>query len=360
MAIIDDAVVEGDEILMVSLTNLDRTTVTTLDVPTTATVITITDNDTATLTLMPASLTVTEGDGTATFTASLDNAVQGGFTVAASTTTDGTATDGIATVDEDYTALSDQMLTFSGSPNEIKTFTVTIIDDTGTDAEENPETLTVSLDNLGGTTLSVGGLPATATVTIIDNDNIALLTIDDVTVNEGDGTATVIVRLDPAVASGFTVDASTTDGTATVAGQDYTAVTDQSLTFSNTDITQTFTVDIMDDTVAEGAETLMVSLRNLQGTAVAVGLPVAATITITDNDLSFEGVSIIDRTYSTTSSVFLTLPEAIGGSGTLNYTLTPDITGLSFIFTPGTRVLAGTSTPIRGHRYYCADLHRHR
>ena len=56
------------------------------DVPT----ITITDNDGAMLTM--ADVTVAEGADMATVTVSLDNEVQGGFTVDASTTDDGTAT----------------------------------------------------------------------------------------------------------------------------------------------------------------------------------------------------------------------------------------------------------------------------
>ena len=82
------------------------------------------------------------------------------------------------------------------------------------------------------------------------------------------------------------MEASTTDGTATVAGLDYTAVVAQILTFNGTDAgeTQSFTVAITGDVVAEDTETLMVSLGNLRGNAVDVGLPVAATVTITDDD----------------------------------------------------------------------------
>ena len=145
---------------------------------------------------------------------------------------------------------------------------------------EGDETLTVMLDNLPDTTMV--GITATATVTITDND-LNTLSMDDVIVGEGDGTATVTVRLNNTVVAGFTVDASTIDGTAT-AGEDYTAVTSQTLTFAGTaDETQTFMVNITDDEIAEGDETLTVMLDNLTGTTL-VGITATATVTITDND----------------------------------------------------------------------------
>ena len=65
----------------------------------------------------------------------------------------------------------------------------------------------------------------TATVTISDNDGGAALTIDNVEVSEGkgDGTATISVVLDKAVVDGFTVRATTADGS------DYTAVANRLL-----------------------------------------------------------------------------------------------------------------------------------
>ena len=74
----DDAVAEATETLTVSLTDLVSTLPVTL--PADAATVTINDNDAAALTLTLASPTVTEG-GTATFTVSVDKAVQGGFMV---------------------------------------------------------------------------------------------------------------------------------------------------------------------------------------------------------------------------------------------------------------------------------------
>ena len=58
------------------------------------------------------------------------------------------------------------------------------------------------------------------TTTIADADS-AVLTVDDVTVNEADGTATFTVTLSQAVVGGFDVDYTLGGGTATGGGVDY-------------------------------------------------------------------------------------------------------------------------------------------
>ena len=270
---LDDAVVEGAETLTVSLAIVASTLPVTL--PTALATVTINDNDTAALTLTPDNPTVNEDDGTATFTVSVDNAVQGGFTVAASTTTAGTATSV-----EDYTAVNSQMLTFAGTIGETQTLTVAINDDA---VAEAAETLMVSLATVAATTATVTLPVGTVTVTINDDDTAALtLTPSALTVTEG-GTATFTVSVDIAVQGGFTVAASTTAVTATE-GADYTAVNSQMLTFAGIiGETRTVTVVTMDDTAPEFAETLTVSLADLSTTAM-VTLPDAATVTIMDND----------------------------------------------------------------------------
>ena len=85
--------------------------------------------------------------------------------------------------------------------------------------------------------------------TITDND-AASVTIDDVSVDEGAGTADVTVTLEAAVASAFTVDYTTTDGTA-LAGSDYTAASG-TLNFAGTSGEfYTISVPITDDALVE-------------------------------------------------------------------------------------------------------------
>jgi len=76
--------------------------------------------------------------------------------------------------------------------------------------------------------------------TITDNDS-ASIAIDDVTVNEAAGTATLTVTLTGDVQGGFSVDYATANNTAVEPG-DYTSATG-TLTFTGTDAeTETFTV----------------------------------------------------------------------------------------------------------------------
>ena len=271
--IIGDDVGEDTETLTVSLASLTGTDA-TVELPGMATV-TITDviDNNAVLTMTDA--TVDEDAGTATVTVTMKGTVAAGFTV------DASITGGTATAGEDYTDVTSE-LSFTGTTTgETQEFMVVITDD---EVFEGDETLTISLDNLQITTTGLSvGLPVAATITITDDDD-ATLTMEAVTVAEGAGTATVTVSLDNAVQGGFTVDASTTDGTAT-AGQDYSAITSETLTFiGDAGEFQTFTVDITEDEVVEGDETLTVSLANPQDTSVMVTLPVVATITVTDDD----------------------------------------------------------------------------
>ncbi len=273
VTIADDAVAEGDETLMVLLDNLAASAV-SIALPDAATV-TITDDDTE-VALSMVDVIVAEDAGTATVSVSLDIAVQGGFMV------DATTGDGTAMAVQDYIAVASQTLTFAGDAGETQDFIVTLTDN---DVAEVDETLMVSLDNLDGAVVAVT-LPDAAMVTITDDDTAVLtLTPDVLTVTE-DGTATFTVSLNNDVQDIFTVAASTAAVTAT-AGEDYIAVISQTLTFTGAaGETRSFMVTFTDDLVAEGDETLTVSLADLQDTTANVRLPAAAMVTITDDDTS--------------------------------------------------------------------------
>ncbi len=224
------------------------------------------DNEVA---LAMAGVEVSEADGFATVVVSLNSPVFGGFTVDVSTT------DGTAVAGEDYTAVSGATLTFAGNAGETQNFTVSVTRD---DVTEGNETFTVSLFNLLGAALAVDTRD-TATVTIINTLRPAL-TMADVEVSEADGFATVVVSLNSPVSGGFIVDVSTADGTA-VAGEDYTAVSGETLRFiGSAGETQTFIVSVTDDVIEEGNKTFTVSLFNLLGAALAVDTSDTATITI--------------------------------------------------------------------------------
>lgn len=97
---------------------------------------------------------------------------------------------------------------------------VTIVDD---NVQENDETFRVNLFN--GTNADISD--SQGVVTIQDND-VPTISIDDVTVDEGDGNAVFAVSLNVVPIGDVTVDYETNDVTAS-AGSDYTGETGQLL-----------------------------------------------------------------------------------------------------------------------------------
>ena len=312
-----DTKLEANETFTVSMGDLAATSF-PVDISDVATV-TINNDDAAAVTI--ADVSGNEDDGAITVTATLDNAVQGGFTVDVNTA-DGTAT----TADGDYTALAIETLTFAGTAGETQTFTINPTSDTNLEVNE---TLTVSMNNLAATSLAVD-ITDGATITI-NNDDAAAVTITDVSGNEDDGSITVRATLNNAVAGGFTVDVSTADGSATTADGDYTAVASETLTFVGTaGETQTFTITPTSDLNIENDETLTVSMSNLGGTSLPVDISDEATITIVNDDfpkISFESSTSTGAENISSAQVPVSLSEAGLLEITVDYTVTGTATG---------------------------------
>ncbi len=306
VAVAGEKVLETDETFTLNLS--DVTGMATLaDASATGT---ITNDDAATVTI--ADISGNEDDGSITVTATLDFAVQDGFSVDVSTT-DGSATTG----DSDYTAVSSQTLTFTGTAGEAQAFAITL----GTDSKlETDETLTVSMSNLVPTTVASGDIDITdgATVTIT-NDDAAAVTVADVSGNEDDGAITVTATLDKPVDGGFSIDISIVDGTAT-AGTDYTALSSQTLSFAGTaGEKKTFTVSSITDTETENDETISVSQSNLTGTSLSIDISDEATVTITNDDntpviTASQSFTILEETTNGTSVGTVEASDADAGA----------------------------------------------
>ncbi|WP_417389767.1 Calx-beta domain-containing protein [Gimesia sp.] len=189
-------------------------------------------------------------------------------------TADGTAT----TADGDYQPLAGTLYFDEDSPLATQSQTISILIN-GDTKVELAETFSVTLSNPSvASDLSQG----TALVTINDNDT-ASLSISDVVVNEADGTATVTVFLNQAAPGDLTVDYATSQGTA-IAGTDYSA-TSGNLSFVVGQQTQTITVDIYDDEIAELEDSFDIILSNLQSTGFNASLlDNTGSVTIEDND----------------------------------------------------------------------------
>ena len=166
---VDDATVDGPQTYNITVSVNGGSAASYLLVPSQTVSVVNADDDSASVTLSNES--GNEDDGAITVSATLDNAVDGGFTVQVSTL-DGTAT----IADSDYTLINALTLTFTGNAGEVQTFDVTPIADV---LIEGDETLSVSMGNLSGTSLSVD-ISDTATV-IINNDDSCLATTSPVT-----------------------------------------------------------------------------------------------------------------------------------------------------------------------------------
>jgi hypothetical protein len=186
----------------------------------------------------------------------------------------------------------------------------------------------------------------------IVNDDLPALSINNVTVTEGNSpvTAQFTVTLSASSPQTVTVNYATANGTAT-AGADYTSATG-TLTFSPGTTSQTVSVTVLGDLLDEDNETLVVNLSSPANATIGTA---QGTGTITDNDatpsLNINSVSITEGNSGTTNAVFaVTLSAASGRPVTVNYgtangsaTVPADYTAASgaLTFTPGT-----TSLPI--------------
>ena len=319
----EDAVLEANETFTVGLTVSDAPTGTTVTATDTGTG-TIDNDDSAAVTVENAN--ADEGDGM-TFTVTLGAGVQGGLKVTPGYT-NGTAENG------DYTK-NTTALTFTGTANETKTFTVSTTEDAVLEADE---TFTVGL-SVSGTLLTI---TATDTATgTIDNDDSAAVTIADAKNDEGDS-ITFTVTLDKAVQGGLTVTPGFTDGTA-VEGTDYDENT-TALTFTGTaNETKTFTVQTTEDAVLESDETFTVDLT-VSGTSLSITATDTATGTITDDDGA--KVTIADANADEGDSMTFTVTLGAAVQGGLK--VTPSFTDVTAAegtdYTKNTTALSFTGT----------------
>ncbi|WP_456359977.1 putative Ig domain-containing protein [Xanthomonas translucens] len=288
----------------------------------------------ASIAVSPASVSE-DGSANLVYTVTLDqpsvSALSIGFSVG------GTATSGT-----DYATVNSPLVIAAGQTSG--TITVNPTPDT---TVEPDETVVISLN--AGTGYTVGS-PNNATGTILNDDQPAL-SINDVSVNEGNaGTtnATFTVSLSqPAGAGGVSFDIATADGTAT-AGVDYVAASLTGQTIPAGSSTATFTVLVNGDTLNEPNETFFVNVSNPVGATIGDG---QGQGTIVNDDaipaLSIDDVSVNEGNSGTTTATFtVSLSAASGQTVTVNYA-TADGTataGSDYVARSGTLTFAPGTT----------------
>jgi len=321
----------------------DETVIVTLSSPTQATLAeggasgtgTITDDDaapTVTLAVVPSAITESGTGNVSTVTATLDHRSS-----AATTVTVG-ATAGTNTANGDFRLSANPMLTIAAGRTS-STGTVTAVNNTRDEANKS---VTVS-----GTATNSQGItqPADVDLTITDDDGAPAPSIDSPSVTEGDSgsaTLTFTVSLSPVIGRQVTVNyAEGVGGTAT-AGTDYTALPAGTLTFAAGETSRTIAVSVTGDTVEDGDETVVMTLRSptnaVLGTATGTG-------TIMDDDASpprpndeepppvptdlvpsFGAQTVEDRAWKQGQKIVaFTLPAATGGDPPVRHDLQPDL-----------------------------------
>jgi|GEM_PF-959838 len=249
--------------------------------------------DTSTVTLSQAASTVAEG-GSATYTVSVDNAPDTDFDV--EVITGHTTTD-----DGDLVPTTTTVTILAGSTST--DFTVSNVDDVITEGNEDC-TVALTGTTSGGNFENVSVDTTALTTTIVDDEGLPSLTVNDVTVDEDAGNLVFTVTLSNVAAADVTFDFNSVDVDAT-AGDDYTAVTGTA-TITAGSTTTTISVPISDDVYQEGSETFNIALSNPSANAI-----------IADGS----GLGTIDDTIDTTT-VALAATGSVAEGGTITYTAT--------------------------------------
>ncbi len=146
------------------------------------------------------------------------------------------------------------------------------------------------------------------------------LTIDDVTVTEGNSgstAATFTVSLSaPAPSTDVTLDIATQNNTATTANSDYVAKTLTGQIIPAGQTTHTFTVTINGDLAVENNETLFINVTNVSGATLLDGQGVATILNDDFPTLSINDVSLTEGNAGTklfTFNLSLSSPAPTGG-----------------------------------------------
>ncbi|RUS99427.1 hypothetical protein DSM107003_00110 [Trichormus variabilis SAG 1403-4b] len=269
----DDTVFEGNETVILNLASSANYALGTAKTAT----VNLVDNDKPTITISATDAnaaetligqTVNPGKFTLTRTGSTASSLTVNYAVA------GTAINGT-----DYNTLTKTVTFAAGSATAL--INVNVKDDA---VYEGNETVIVTLAS--GTSYILG-TAKTGTVNLVDNDKPTITisatdanaaeTLTGQTVNSGKFTLTRTGNKTAPLTVSYSVAGTATNGT------DYNTLT-KTATFAAGSATALININVKDDAVYEGNETVIVTLAS--GTSYTLGTAKAATVNIADNDLS--------------------------------------------------------------------------
>jgi hypothetical protein len=308
---------------------------------TTATLTMIDNEGPGTLDFSSSSYTVLESADVATITVNRIGASNLKLSVDYATQT---APTNPATAITDYASISPaRTLTFN--PGEVsKTFQVAIADDSNAEGPENVDLVLSNPQNLTASGAPQIGPNGPAELTINDDDvSTFKFSAPAYFVNEADsaGHATITVNRSGATNIPASVNYATSDGTATVAGLDYTGAAG-TLNFVAGETTKTFDVNVSNDGAAEANETVNLTLTS------GVTTVDTSLLSIVDNDNPKTSVQLSSPIYNVneadgTAAIAVTLSRAVDADLTLDYA-TADGTALAgsdYTDTHGTLTFTG-------------------
>ncbi|NBV24849.1 MAG: hypothetical protein EBS05_23385, partial [Proteobacteria bacterium] len=300
--------------------------------------ITIVDNDSQ-LDFSAATYSVTKSGLAATITVVRNGGSAGAVSVAY-TTLDGTAVAGV-----NYLTVTNQLFWAAGDVAP-KTFTVPIV---RVPQVVGNQTVNLQLSNpTGSATLG----RSTAVLTIVDDDfspGVLGFSTNSYVANENSGTALITVVRTNGTTGPVSVQFATANGSA-IAGVRYLA-TNGFLNFSDGQTTKTFSVPLINDTIAQGDQSVVLVLSN-PGNGAGLGLT-NAFLLIRDDEISNGILGFSSATYAVNENVgsaAITILRTNGSQGTVtaNFT-TADGTakaGADYTITSGTIVFPDAVTNI--------------
>ncbi len=311
LAIVNDVTTEVDETIIVTLSNPTNSTLGT----NTAHTYTINDNDPPTVAFSATTSNGSEATTPVTIPVTLSAAYGQTVTVGYSVT-GGSATSG----GTDF-ILASGTLTFTAGVTS-QDISIAVVNDTVTELNE---TIVVTL---ASPTVATLGTNTTHTYTINDNDP-PTVAFSATTSNASESTTsvTIPVILSSAYANTVTVNYSVTGGTATGSGTDYTLAAG-TLTFTSGVTSQDISFTVLNDTLSEANETIIVTLAS--PTVATLGTNTVHTYTIENDDtaptVGFAATASSSGDESSTSrNVEVTLSAASGQTVTVTVT---DTTGV--------------------------------
>ncbi len=188
-------------------------------------------------------------------------------------------TDGSASAGSDYTEASGTLNFADGELS--RTFSISILDDL---VYEGDEDVNLALSNpTGGASLAT---PANAVLTIAEDDpqpqpGVLQFSVAAYSLAEDGGDLDITVIRSNGSDGAVSVDYATADASAT-AGSDYAAASG-TLSFADGELSRTFSVSLLDDTIYEGDEDVNLALSNPTGGA-SLATPANAVLTILEDD----------------------------------------------------------------------------